>query len=199
MGMKGVCPNALLNGGRRMKSVLLRWFVVPGQFSLVRIVQAMFESLGLSKGQAGLEQDGKACKKAKEGKAKTISMLEAKSSRSSRRLAGITARSRCTCSRARKASSICRIGRTRAGGRICRRGCHGTCGDGRQVHSGRVLGTTRMARPACSHASIIVCPAVLGTLVVEGGALEVGDGLGIFGGIGGKAVAADAAETEGCL
>ena len=56
-----------------------------------------------------------------------------------------------------------------------------------------------MVCPACSHASIVVCPAVLGTLVVGGGAFEVGDGLGVFGGIGGDAVITDAAETKGCL
>ena len=56
-----------------------------------------------------------------------------------------------------------------------------------------------MACPACSHARIVVCPAVLGTLVVEGGAFEVGDGLGVFGGVGREAVIADAAEDEGCL
>lgn len=44
-----------------------------------------------------------------------------------------------------------------------------------------------------------VAVAVLDTLVVGGRADEVRDGLGVFGGVGGLAVAADAGEVEGGL
>ena len=43
------------------------------------------------KSSSRLEKDGKACKEAKEDKAKTVSMLEAKSSRAGRSLTSITA------------------------------------------------------------------------------------------------------------
>ena len=56
-----------------------------------------------------------------------------------------------------------------------------------------------MIRAACGHAGIVVCAAVLCTLVVEGCALEVGNGLGEFGCIGLEAIVADAGEAESDL
>ena len=88
------------------------------------------------------------------------------------------------------------VGAGARGGRASAGGGHGGAGGGR---GDGVLGTAWVVDTACGLAGGVVGSARVDALVAELSALEVGDGLGVHGGVGGLAVAAGALVVEGGL